>query len=447
MSQELGHLKRQKLIVNPKHQRNGLKNYLGAISRFHFTPTVDGPYKMVAQMGSRGNAAIFKQTGKTIGGKARVHGHVLAKTDASGQSGDVPATDVEQNSEYLCPVAIGTPAQTLTLDFDTGSADLWVFSTSLPAADQNASGTTHTLFDPSKSSTWQASSGSTWNISYGDGSSASGTVGTDNISLSGLVVQNQAVELATTLSTSFASGAGDGLLGLAWGSINTVTPTQVATPVENMITQQDIPQNAELFTAWLGNTTDNSFYTFGFIDQTALGGATPAYTAIDNSQGFWQFPSTTAVVNGNTIQRSGNTSIADTGTTLCLVDDALCQAFYGQIQGAKQDTQQQGWVFPTTAASALPSIQLAIGDTYFTVNPEDIAFQDLGNGTTYGGIQSRGSMNMDIYGDVFLRSVYAIFDQGNTRFGCVQRAAGSGGATSNGTPVSGGGASSGGSGA
>lgn len=42
----------------------------------------------------------------------------------------------------------------------------------------------------------------------------------------------------------------------------------------------------------------------------------------------------------------------------------------------------------------------------------------------YGGIQSRGSMTFDIYGDVVLKSIYAIFDQGNTRFGAVQRASG-----------------------
>lgn len=40
----------------------------------------------------------------------------------------------------------------------------------------------------------------------------------------------------------------------------------------------------------------------------------------------------------------------------------------------------------------------------------------------YGGIQSRGDMSFDILGDTFLKSVYAVFDQGNTRFGCVQRA-------------------------
>ena len=51
-----------------------------------------------------------------------------------------------------------------------------------------------------------------------------------------------------------------------------------------------------------------------------------------------------------------------------------------------------------------------------------LAFQDLGDGTVYGGIQSRGSQqDFDILGDVFLRGIYAIFDQGKTRFGATQR--------------------------
>jgi len=257
----------------------------------------------------------------------------------------------------------------------------------------------------------------------GDGSSASGDVGTDTLVLGGLSVENQSIELASKLSSSFAQGTGDGLLGLAFGSINTVQPEPVPTPVENMITQQDIPQNAELFTAFLADESGDSFYTFGYIDQDALGGQTPSYTPVDNSQGFWMFDSGSASINGKTVQRSGNTAIADTGTTLALIDDATLEQIYAAIPGAKQSTQQQGWVFPKdTPTESLPTVSFAVGDNLFTVQKEDLAFQDLGDGTVYGGIQSRGSQqDFDILGDVFLRGIYAIFDQGNTRFGAVQR--------------------------
>ena len=59
--------------------------------------------------------------------------HVLQKKAATnGQAGEVPSEDVQNDSEYLSEVAIGTPAQTLKLDFDTGSADLWA-SGSVPS--------------------------------------------------------------------------------------------------------------------------------------------------------------------------------------------------------------------------------------------------------------------------------------------------------------------------
>ena len=43
---------------------------------------------------------------------------------AAAQEGTVPANPEEYDSEYLCPVTIGTPGVTLNLDFDTGSSDL-----------------------------------------------------------------------------------------------------------------------------------------------------------------------------------------------------------------------------------------------------------------------------------------------------------------------------------
>lgn len=191
---------------------------------------------MIDKLEHKGSQAVMAAHGHRVGGKAHAQGKRLAKKDASGNAGDVPAEDSQNDSEYLARVGIGCPAQTLKLDFDTGSSDLWVFSDQLSSkvlAEAKDSG--HKIFKASKSSTWKLRNGQSWQIQYGDGSTASGDVGTDTLTIGGLTIHNQAVERAKHLSSQFAKGPGDGLCGLAWGKINTVKPTPVQTPVENMI--------------------------------------------------------------------------------------------------------------------------------------------------------------------------------------------------------------------
>ena len=93
----------------------------------------------------------------------------------------------------------------------------WVFSTSLPASLQKG----HVVFDPSKSKNWKALAGYTWNITYGDNSSASGTVGTDVVTIGGTSVSGQAVEIASQVSSQLLSDtANNGIVGLAFSSGN-----------------------------------------------------------------------------------------------------------------------------------------------------------------------------------------------------------------------------------
>lgn len=276
----------------------------------------------------------------------------------------------------------------------------------------------HTVFDASKSSTFKEKEDSTWKISYGDGSSASGSVGNDDVNIGGLLVKGQAIELATNMSAQFAAGKGDGLLGLAFSNINTVQPQAVATPVDNMITQSDIPKSKALFTAKLGSWRDSdepdkgeSFYTFGYIDQDTVkeSGQDIHYTPVDKSQGFWMFDSGSAMVNDKPVLRSGNKAIADTGTTLALVDDETCKAIYDAIEGSYYDNESQGYIFPSNIpADKLPTITFAVGNKHFVVQKEDIGFAKAKEGYVYGGIQSRGSMPMDILGDTFLKAIYAV---------------------------------------
>lgn len=97
----------------------------------------------------------------------------------------------------------------------------WVFSTLMPSSEQSG----HAVYNPSTSG--KKLNGYTWNITYGDGSGASGTVYADKVVVGGVTATTQAVEAATSVSSQFTQDTdNDGLLGLAFSSINTVQPQQ-----------------------------------------------------------------------------------------------------------------------------------------------------------------------------------------------------------------------------
>lgn len=235
------------------------------------------------------------------------------------------------------------------------------------------------------------------------------------MSVGGLKAKNQSIELANQLSTSFQKGYGDGLFGLAFGTINKVTPLPVHTFAETVIAQKSAPVSKQLFTAYLSSYRDagqpfgKSFYTFGGINKKALGGQTVNYAPIDNSQGLWQFQSQSVTIVDREVARFDNTAVADTGSSLALIDDSICDVIYSTIPGAYYDTNAAGYVYPSnTTTDQLPSVKLAVGDQEYEIRKADLAYADAGNNFTYGGIQSRGDLSFDIFGVTFLKSVYAV---------------------------------------
>lgn len=242
-------------------------------------------------------------------------------------------------------------------------------------------------------------------------------MGTDVVSVGGIKAKPQTIELADHLSPSFQSGFGDGLFGLAFGTLNKVAPLPVSTFVESVITQRSVPVAKQIFTAYLNSYRDakspfgKSFYTFGGINKKALGGQQVHYAPVDNSQGLWQFRSETATITDRAVSRFDNTAVADTGSSLALIDDAICDVIYSTIPGAFYDMNAGGYVFPSnTSLDQLPTVSLAVGDQEFAIRKADLAYADAGHNFTYGGIQSRGSLSFDILGVTFLKGVYAVSD-------------------------------------
>lgn len=338
---------------------------------------------------------------------------------AGAEEGEVTATGERNDAEYISPITIG--GQTLNLNLDTGSSDLWVFSSELLASEQVG----HTVFDPSKSSSFSIYQGGSWQIQYGDGSQAEGSVGFDTVNVGGAVVEKQCIELAKQISSTFVQDPfSDGLMGLGFSSINQVQPQQQKTFFDNVMDQLDQP----VFTADLAET-GASIYEFGTIDQSKFTGDLH-YTPVDPTNGYWQFDSPSNTIGGS--QRACglcSPAIADTGTSLIIADDDVVDAYYRQVEGAKISTTAGGAVYPCSAT--LPDFGVAIGEGFTAiVKGADMTFAELDGpdaGLCYGGVQANGASTrqgipLQIYGDVLLKHFFVVFDGGNTTLGIAPKA-------------------------
>ncbi|KAJ5200306.1 Peptidase aspartic catalytic [Penicillium cf. griseofulvum] len=345
-----------------------------------------------------------------------VYANALAKygatvpthVQAAASSGSAITTPEEGDIEYLTPVTIGE--STLNLDFDTGSADLWVFSSDLSASEQKG----HDIYDVSSSG--QKLAGSSWSISYGDGSSASGDVYKDTVSVGGVKATSQAVEAAKKISSQFLQDKNnDGLLGLAFSSINTVSPRPQKTFFDNVKSELDSP----LFAVTLKHGAPGT-YDFGFIDKEKFTGEV-VYADVDSSQGFWTFTADSYKVGNGAAGPSIN-GIADTGTTLLLVDDDIVSAYYKKVTGAKDNTSVGGYVFPCD--TNLPDFTVTINGYDAVVPGKHINYAPVSTGSSscFGGIQSNSGIGFSIFGDIFLKSQYVVFDAEGPRLGFAAQA-------------------------
>lgn len=336
-------------------------------------------------------------------------------SDDVDQTGEVAAKSVQSDVEFISTVTIG--GQNVPMDFDTGSADMYVHS--------NISITTntlktnfqlicscrwvlnsnmdpsyiegHTVYHPEKSNTYKAVENNNFEISYGDSSWAKGTVCKDTVSIGGATVKDQFFGLPSTVSQSFVSDTNsNGLLGLGFSSMNTFQPGPQKTFFDNIAPDLEEP----VFTSLLRSGGIGE-YEFGAIDQSKYTG-TLVNISVDSSNGYWQFDTKLFAVGSGSLQSVADTptAIADTGTSLMLVSEQILNAYYGQVQNAQYSPSAGGYIYPCSAE--LPSLTVALGDKYQATIPGSlIKFAEIGTNTTTGGT---GEFSFDLNLEYMLTS-------------------------------------------
>jgi len=368
-------------VRNPVYKRDGLAALLKVHRKYH----IDLPEYLAAS--------------------------ALARRDGTGTVTNRP---IDDDAEWLTPVQIGNPPKTFQMDLDTGSSDLWVHGSKSAAA-----GGSRTRYNSTASESCEEMNDAKWLIEYGDGSGASGHVVKDTVSIGGLSVQAQAVQVADKVHDSFTKQQNvDGLVGLGFHSINTVTPKKQKTFFENVNEEH----SAGVFTADLQHDAPGT-YTFGVINKTAYTGDI-VYTDVDPSNGMWTFTSTGFIVGDGELNKTSTKAIADTGTSLIWLPDEINQAYYSQVKGSKIDKTAGGYVFPCD--TKLPDFTFYIGKTGVTVpgaymNFAPLAGPTAGSSQCFGGLQSSSDSDLNIIGDIALKAAYVVFDAEKTRIGFAKK--------------------------
>ncbi|KAI9068283.1 acid protease [Trametes sanguinea] len=305
-------------------------------------------------------------------------------------------TDEGGDQYWAGNIAIGTPGKNFLIDFDTGSSDLWVPSVNCTSSNCSKKD----KYNPASSSSGSLKSGK-FSIAYGDGSTVSGPVYTDTVTVAGITAKNQYFSPVNTISTSFASEADDGILGLAFPSISNLhqspwfNTAKAQGAVKNGVFGFKLAKSgSELY---LGGT-DSSLYTGGIEYHTVTG------------SGFWQIKGASLLIGSNTVQSSFQT-IIDSGTTIIYGPPSAVAAFYKNIPGSKvYDSNNGFYSFPCTSVPS--NVAFNWGGKTWTISAANFNFGKINATQCVGAIAGQDlglGANTWLLGDSFMKNVYSAF--------------------------------------
>ncbi|XP_054475783.1 gastricsin-like [Anoplopoma fimbria] len=317
------------------------------------------------------------------------------------------------DTTYYGAISIGTPPQSFQVLFDTGSANLWVDSVLCNTQACNA----HTKFNPQQSSTYSAK-GQSFYLPYGAGS-LYGVFGYDTVNVAGIVINNQEIGLSTNEpGQNFVVAKFDGILGLSYPSISAGGETPV---MDNMMSHNML--DADIFAFYLSRGgQQGSVLSFGEVDSSLYQGQ--IYWTPVTSETYWQIGVQGFQINGHEtgLCSQGCQAVVDTGTSMLTAPSQIMGSIMQAI-GAQQSQYGQ-YMVDCSQINNLPTLSFVISGVSLPLPPSAYIVQNYQNGYQYCSVDitptylpSRNGQPLWIFGDVFLREYYSIYDRTNNRLG------------------------------
>jgi len=189
-----------------------------------------------------------------------------------------------------------------------------------------------------------------------------------------------------------------------------VSPNQTLTVFDNLLPTLSLP----VFSVQARE--DNSgYFAFGEVPSAGYAGDLHLLPIVPQ-EGYWAFISPIFTVSGALNYNLGaSIAVADTGTSLLVVDDNVAQAYYANVDGSYYDESEAcgGYCYPCD--SDLPEFSVSMGDFLLEIPADILTYASVDDTNCYGSLQNNldvngNSFGLQIYGDPVFRSAFIVFE-------------------------------------
>lgn len=304
---------------------------------------------------------------------------------------------------YFADINVGTPGQPNTVQIDTGSSDLWVFS---PSED------TSTSFNADDSSTYEYEN-SDFYISYVSGS-ASGDWVSDDVSWGSVDISSQTFGLVSS-----GDAGTNGVFGIGYMADESSYFSYVNFP-QNLVDQGYIAHNA--YSLYLDDIDASSgALLFGGVDSGKYTGQ--LYTVPVESSTSFKVTVSEITYGDTTISGGSFKGILDSGTSFTYLPTTQFNSLISAL-GATYVSSQGAYFLNSPPAEG---VTYNFSGAKVTVPPSELAIPVSEVGVSGIGYEYfvpifdySNTEDYVLLGDSFLRSAYVVYDLDNNEISIAQ---------------------------